>query len=172
MSAKAKIIYVCQKCGSQFPKWAGQCADCNTWNSLTEEVVQSKVTSRFGGYAAPADNTLTLLSEVKLEALPRVAINISELDRVLGGGLVPGSVVLVGGDPGIGKSTLLLQALGNLSLDYSVLYVTGEESLQQIAMRASRLELSQHKLHLLAETQVEKIIAAAQKECPQAMVID
>ncbi|MCL5260987.1 MAG: DNA repair protein RadA [Gammaproteobacteria bacterium] len=171
MPAKEKIIYTCQKCGAQFPKWVGLCTDCGAWNSIVEDVV-IKQNSRFAGYAATASNTVVNLLDVKLDSVPRFNAEISELDRVLGGGLVVGSVVLVGGDPGIGKSTLLLQALCNLGKEHSVLYVTGEESLQQIAMRARRLELPQDKLKLLAETQVERIMAIASEQKPQVMVID
>jgi len=170
MTAKTKFIYTCQKCGAQYPKWAGQCSDCGTWNSLVEDVVV-KGNPRFSGYLTTADG-VTLLSEVSLKNGQRLPTAISELDRVLGGGLVRGSVVLVGGDPGIGKSTLLLQALCNLGQNHKVLYITGEESLQQIAMRARRLELPQDQLVLFAETQVEKIITTAAQEKPEVIVID
>jgi DNA repair protein RadA/Sms len=170
MTAKTKFIYTCQKCGAQYPKWAGQCSDCGTWNSLVEDVVV-KGNPRFSGYLTTADG-VTLLSEVSLKNEQRLPTAISELDRVLGGGLVRGSVVLVGGDPGIGKSTLLLQALCNLGQNHKVLYITGEESLQQIAMRARRLELPQDQLILFAETQVEKIITTAAQEKPEVIVID
>jgi DNA repair protein RadA/Sms len=170
MVGKTRFIYTCQKCGAQYPKWAGQCSDCGTWNSLVEDVVV-KGNPRFSGYLTTADG-VTLLSEVSLKNEQRLPTAISELDRVLGGGLVSGSVVLVGGDPGIGKSTLLLQALCNLGQNHKVLYITGEESLQQIAMRARRLELPQDQLILFAETQVEKIITTAAQEKPEVIVID
>lgn len=176
--SKNKIVYSCQKCGAQFPKWMGQCLECNAWNSIVEElVVKANLLNenpRFAGYAEvdSKNNIVTLLSDIKLDDQPRFGTEISELDRVLGGGLVVGSVVLVGGDPGIGKSTLLLQALCNLSKNNPVLYITGEESMQQIAMRARRLGLPQEKLNLFAETRVENIIAAAQKTHPQVIVID
>jgi DNA repair protein RadA/Sms len=170
----SKIIYVCQKCGAQFPKWMGQCTDCNAWNSLAEEqsLPKSKTNPRFSGLITTSESDITYLSQVKLDVTSRITTGISELDRVLGGGLVVGSVVLVGGDPGIGKSTLLLQALCNLSTKHAVLYVTGEESMQQIAMRANRLELPTENLRLLAETSVERIVTSAEKERPQVMVID
>ena len=170
----SKIIYVCQKCGSQFPKWMGQCTDCNAWNSIMEEMAlpKAKPNPRFNGFMAATESEVMHLSDVKLDLAARISTQISELDRVLGGGLVVGSVVLVGGDPGIGKSTLLLQALCNLSVTHKVLYITGEESLQQIAMRAARLEVPLKDLKLLAETQVERIIASAEKERPEIMVID
>lgn len=170
MVGKTRFIYTCQKCGAQYPKWAGQCSDCGTWNSLVEDIVV-KGNPRFSGYLTTADG-VTLLSEVSLKNEQRLPTAISELDRVLGGGLVSGSVVLVGGDPGIGKSTLLLQALCNLGQNHKVLYITGEESLQQIAMRARRLELPQDQLILFAETQVEKIITTAAQEKPEVIVID
>lgn len=176
--SKNKIIYTCQKCGAQFPKWMGQCLDCNAWNSIVEELTiktnAATDNARFAGYASfdNKSNGLTLLSEIKLDEEARLGTEISELDRVLGGGLVNGSVVLVGGDPGIGKSTLLLQALCNLSKKNPALYITGEESMQQIAMRARRLDLPQDKLSLLAETRVENIIAMAQQTKPQVIVID
>jgi len=176
-SSRTKVIYVCQDCGARSNKWVGQCADCKAWNSIVEEVVvaaSSGIGSRFGGYAAESNvgASAVMLPEIALVAEPRISTEVSELDRVLGGGLVVGSAVLVGGDPGIGKSTLLLQALCNLSKNHAALYVTGEESLQQVAMRAQRLGLQQHRLHLLAETQVERILALAQQEQPQVMVVD
>jgi len=171
MATKPKFVYVCQKCGAQAPKWAGQCGDCGAWNSLVEDVI-IKQNPRFSGILANPQEGVTLISEVAINVADRIVTNIVELDRVLGGGLVPGSVVLVGGDPGIGKSTLLLQALTNLGNTNSVLYVSGEESLQQIAMRSKRLELPQNNLKLLTETQVEKILAVASKEQPQIMVVD
>jgi DNA repair protein RadA/Sms len=171
MATKTKFIYTCQKCGAKHSKWAGQCSDCGAWNSLVEDVVV-KGNPRFSGYAIAAIESATLLADISLKNEPRLPTAISELDRVLGGGIVIGSVILVGGNPGIGKSTLLLQALCNLGQKHKVLYVTGEESLQQIAMRARRLELSRDNLCLLAETQVEKIIAIAARENPDVIVID
>lgn len=171
MSSKPKFIYICQKCGAKAPKWAGQCGDCGAWNSIVEDVVV-KQNPRFTGFLANSAENVTLISQVNLESAPRLLSNISELDRVLGGGLVPGSVVLVGGDPGIGKSTLLLQALCNLSQNNAVLYVSGEESLQQIALRSKRLELADDRIKLFAETQVERIINIAMQEKPQIMVVD
>lgn len=163
--AKTKTIYSCQKCGSQFPKWVGQCAECGAWNSIIEEIATA---STLSGQTA----TVTALTEVELTTEARVTTSIKEFDRVLGGGLVAGSVVLVGGDPGIGKSTLLLQTLANLSKTSSVLYVTGEESLQQVAMRSHRLGLMPNSLQLLAETNVERIIATIQQLQPTIVVID
>lgn len=170
MNVKRKLVYTCQKCGAQSYKWTGVCADCGTWNSLVEEVV-SKNNHHFSGYS-PASDGIALLADVTTDIKSRLPTAIEELDRVLGGGLVVGSTVLIGGDPGIGKSTLLLQALCNLSKNHQVLYITGEESLQQIAMRARRLELPEDRLKLLTETRVEKIIAVALEEKPDIIAID
>lgn len=172
--SKAKIVYSCTECGAQAPKWSGQCADCGAWNSLVEEVAVAAKTKagRFGGYAGANAAAVTTLIDVPITATTRWSTGQSELDRVLGGGLVVGSAVLLGGDPGIGKSTLLLQALAYLNQQHRVLYVTGEESLQQVSMRAHRLSLSCDQLRLLTETQVEIILATAAAEKPQVLVID
>lgn len=172
---KLKQIFICEQCGAQSPKWLGQCGDCHSWNSLVEEVVSSNKSSARGvttGYANAGGSMLTCLRDVPLSAESRLTTRLEELDRVLGGGLVPGSVVLIGGDPGIGKSTLLIQTLCYLSETRRALYVTGEESLQQVSLRARRLELPQNYLRLLAETQVERIIAIAQEYNPEVLVID
>src|SRR5476651_1474397 len=168
--SKTKIAYACQHCGAQFPKWSGQCTGCNAWNSLSEEVIQTSRQARQG--FAGADPLLTCMTDVNLHDQLRLSSGLNELDRVLGGGIVMGSVVLLGGDPGIGKSTLLLQALCHLSQKQKVLYVTGEESLQQVALRARRLDLSADNLHLLAETQVEQILLSAKENKPYIIVID
>jgi DNA repair protein RadA/Sms len=172
--AKAKRMYGCTECGSTFPKWAGQCGECGAWNTLTETMVES------GGAAAPSGRTgwagqqaqIKTLAEVSVEEVPRFSTASGELDRVLGGGLVDGSVVLIGGDPGIGKSTILLQTLCNLAKSMPALYVTGEESQQQVAMRARRLGLPQDQLRVMTETCIETIIATARLEKPRVMVID
>ncbi len=171
--AKTKLQYRCRECGSIFPKWSGQCADCGEWNCLDEVVGNGsadKSGARFSGYAGIS--RITSANEITLREEPRTSTRLSELDRVLGGGLVYGSVTLLGGDPGIGKSTLLLQCLANLSADNKTLYVTGEESLQQVILRARRLQLPEKDLRLLTETCVEKIISLADQEKPQIMVID
>lgn len=174
--AKAKTLYSCTECGSQQPKWAGQCPDCNAWNSMTEVVAitpSAKANPRFAGYAGAAERaTVQTLAEVKPGDVERTSSGQRELDRVLGGGLVPGSVILIGGDPGIGKSTLLLQTVAQLSEQLKTLYVTGEESLEQVSMRAHRLCLMADEVRLLAETNVEAILAHAQHEQPQVMVVD
>jgi len=169
---KVKTRFVCNQCAAVFSQWAGQCTQCGAWNAVTEEgVVSSGKNTRSGSYANQR-STVTLAQHVVLDREMRMDCGLSELNRVLGGGLVDGSVVLIGGDPGIGKSTLLIQTLANLSSDYKTLYVTGEESLQQVAMRAKRLHLPLTNLHLLAETHVETIISHAQKELPRIIVID
>ncbi|RFA38026.1 DNA repair protein RadA [Alkalilimnicola ehrlichii] len=170
--AKAKTTYTCTACGAMSPKWAGQCADCGAWNTL-EEVVQvaSAVgAKRRGNYAG--DSGVQTLAEVPQAEEARFTTRSRELDRVLGGGLVVGGVILLGGDPGIGKSTLLLQSLAQLPEEVSALYVTGEESLRQVALRANRLGVEGDRLKVLAETAVEAILAAAQRERPQVIVID
>lgn len=170
--SKIKAVYACSDCGAEFPKWAGQCGECGAWNSLTE-IVREPVAKgpRGGGYAGTAAS-VTLLSEVRTNTEERVPTGLSELDRVLGGGLVAGSVVLIGGDPGIGKSTILLQTLTHLAQNLPALYVTGEESLGQVAMRARRLELPMDQLRLMAETAVETIIATAREQKPRVLVVD
>lgn len=173
--AKSKIIYSCTECGAQFPKWAGQCGDCGAWNALTEvtAVAPSRTSKRFAGFSGEAMiSGVQSLSSIRPDDVCREPTGIAEFDRVLGGGLVPGSVILIGGDPGIGKSTLLLQTMVKLGERLKPLYVTGEESLQQISLSAHRLGLSTQVLRVLAETQVERILETAQKEQPQVMVID
>ncbi len=171
--SKTKIQYVCSECGAISPKWAGQCTDCGQWNCLLEQLDTKKPaqSARFAGYAGN-EKQLQKLSEVEHSETARIGTCLSELDRVLGGGLVAGSVVLIGGDPGIGKSTILLQCMCHLSEQLNAVYVTGEESAQQISMRSKRLGLAGDNLSLLTETQVETIIATAQKVQPQVMVID
>lgn len=168
---KVKTIYSCQHCGSQYNKWQGQCAECSKWNTIVEETDTSSVKQKVVGYAG-VKSKLTMLPEVTVQSQERLSTGLSELDHVLGGGLVSDAVVLIGGDPGVGKSTLLLQVLCQLSKNSRTLYVTGEESLQQVAMRARRLSLSAEKLTLLAETSVESIILHAEKHKPDVMVID
>jgi DNA repair protein RadA/Sms len=172
--ATKKIAYACTECGATFSKWSGQCAACGAWNTLGETVVDTALqarSSRFSGYEG-TQSQVQSMAEVQFKSVARINTGLSELDRALGGGLVPGSVVLVGGDPGVGKSTLLLQTLCHLSQQLRALYVTGEESLEQVTMRARRLGLPDQTLRLLAETQVERITSLAAKERPQVMVID
>lgn len=173
--AKAKKQYICSACGSVHNKWGGQCGDCHEWNTLVEEVVATNTATvqanpRFSGYAGEQSKVQTL-KDIKTEESPRTQTGIAELDRVLGGGLVKGSVTLIGGDPGIGKSTILLQTLASLDKE-QCLYVSGEESLQQISMRAQRLGLPLQNLRLLTETCVETILELAAPESSTVMVID
>lgn len=169
---KTKLRFVCNQCAAVFSQWAGQCTQCGAWNAVTQETIASAGRNPRMGHYANQRSAVTAIDDVVLNSEVRMDCGLSELNRVLGGGLVDGSVVLIGGDPGIGKSTLLLQTLANLAQQDKVLYVTGEESLQQVAMRAKRLQLPTANLRLLAETQVETIIAHAQAEKPRIMVID
>ncbi len=166
---KQKTIYSCTECGGQTSKWQGQCPHCQSWNTLTETIVE-KIVSRFSPVSDVA--AIQNLNEVEISEETRYATGIAELDRVLGDGLVRGSVVLLGGDPGIGKSTLLIQALSYMSSNRNVLYVSGEESAQQIAARAKRLALNVDSVNLLAEIQLEKIQAILTEHQPDVAVID
>jgi DNA repair protein RadA/Sms len=168
--AKAKSIYTCNECGGQSTKWQGQCPHCQAWNTLTETVAEPASQHRYASVARTSE--VQTLADVKAAEIPRFSSGIAEFDRTLGGGLVPGGVVLIGGDPGIGKSTLLLQALAHLAATYRVLYVSGEESAQQIALRAKRLALDARSVNLLAEIQLEKIQSALASSAPQVAVID
>ena len=173
--ARPKTEYRCSECGRKSTKWAGQCPDCGAWNSLVEVVAvaaRPAPNPRFAGYAGGGANAVTNLAAVEPGNELRHSLGLPELDRVLGGGLVEGSVILLGGDPGIGKSTLLLQTLCVIGERLSSLYVTGEESPEQVALRAQRLGLSRERLRLLAETSVESILEVARQEQPQVMVID
>ena len=171
---KARVQYNCTECGARFPKWAGRCGDCGAWNTLVEVVPASDARGgRFAGYVGDGrGRTVQVLSEVEPGEVRRSATGVRELDRVLGGGLVPGSVILIGGDPGIGKSTLLLQTLSALGASMSTLYVTGEESPQQVSLRAHSLNLPTGGVRLLAETSVEVIIDQARQVAPSVLVID
>ncbi|WP_312270495.1 DNA repair protein RadA [Pseudomonas sp.] len=170
--AKAKRMYGCTECGATFPKWAGQCGECGAWNTLVETVVESAPGASGRDGWAGQQAVLKTLAEVSVEETPRFTTDSTELDRVLGGGLVDGSVVLIGGDPGIGKSTILLQTLCRIAERMPALYVTGEESQQQVAMRARRLGLPEDKLKVMTETSIESIIATARQEKPRVMVVD
>jgi len=169
--SKNKMTFCCQHCGTLYPKWTGQCTSCNEWNSIIEEVTTTPPSSRFQGYAGK-QAAMTRMADVELQEESRLSSGTMELDRVLGGGIIMGSAILIGGDPGIGKSTILLQAIAHLSQKLKVLYVTGEESPQQVTMRARRLGLPEKHLWLLADTHVENILSHAQKEKPRVLVID
>jgi len=178
--AKPRTAYVCRECGAESPKWQGQCGECGVWNSLAEFRTTSAsernapATGPRGiGFAPAAANAqVTSLADVSGDSQTRDSLGIGELDRVLGGGLVRGSIVLVGGDPGIGKSTLLLQALAGLRGSLRGLYVTGEESLAQVASRGVRLGLELAAVDALAETGIERILALAVERKPDLLVID
>lgn len=173
--AKVKSVYTCTECGASEPKWQGQCPSCNAWNTLVETVAETSASTnryanKFEGLATTGQ--LQKLSSVQAAEISRIPTGISEFDRVLGGGLVEGGVILIGGDPGIGKSTLLLQTLCHLGRNSKAIYVSGEESPQQIAMRAQRLGLDASDLDLLAEINLEKILATLQTHKPNIAVID
>lgn len=174
--AKKKIsAFVCNDCGADYTKWQGQCNECNAWNTLTEVRLGSAAPSairRGSGFAGAANGAVSKLSEIELSEIPRIGTGTKELDLVLGGGLVPGSCILVGGEPGAGKSTLLLQTLCELAKHQTALYVTGEESPQQVAMRANRLELPTDQLEIMAETSVETICVTAEQLQPKILVVD
>jgi DNA repair protein RadA/Sms len=173
--AKAKTAYVCTECGADFPRWQGQCGECKSWNTISEVRLSApKATNegRFMGYAGQAQTQVETLDRIDLDDLPRFSSGFVEFDRVLGGGIVPGSAILIGGHPGAGKSTLLLQTMCALAQRMPTLYVTGEESLQQVALRAKRLGLPRDQLKMLAETDVERIGQVAAQEKPKVMVID
>ena len=166
--AKPKSIYVCQRCGYKSSKWLGRCSDCGEWSTLVEEA---------GSELRPAGAVRSTegpqpIRQVKASERDRASTGLAELDRVLGGGLVPGSLVLLGGDPGVGKSTLLLQALDGLARGGPVLYVSGEESVEQSALRAARLGVRSDDLHVLAETELERIIKIAEEGSPRALAVD
>ena len=178
---KARIAYVCGECGAEYSKWQGQCGECSAWNTLSQIVLEpagssagaTPAASRRASWAGKVDPPkVTALKDVGQAAEVRVSTGIGELDRVLGGGLVEGAVVLVGGDPGIGKSTLLLQALATMAVDLPALYVTGEESLAQVAGRAVRLDLPLDNLQALAETGIESILQHASEARPKLIVAD
>jgi len=168
--AKTRTVYSCTECGGQSPKWQGQCPHCGAWNTLVEAVA-APAPSRFQGMAGKA-SSVRALGSVEAKATPRFPTGIEEFDRVLGGGMVPGAVILLGGDPGIGKSTLLLQAMAAIGAARRALYVTGEESVEQVALRAQRLGLLNAPVALLAEVQLESIVATLDAEKPEVVVID
>ena len=178
--AKQKTAYVCTECGADHPNWQGQCGECKEWNTLKSFTVQPDTSAskrnvsfidKTGGFSGSLSEVQSL-SDINLETASRILSGISEFDRVLGGGLVPGSAILIGGHPGAGKSTLLLQIMCQIAEKIPALYVTGEESLQQVAMRAQRLKLPTGKLKMLAETSVESVCATAQSLKPKLLVVD
>ena len=168
--ARAKTAYACTECGGVSTKWQGQCPQCGAWNTLVETMGEAPSAHRYGGVAQPTP--LTSLASINARESPRMPTGVSEFDRALGGGLVPGQVVLIGGEPGIGKSTLLLQALGWMSAARKVIYVSGEESAEQVALRAQRLQVDTANVALLPEIQLERIAATLEAEKPEVAVID
>ncbi|MDY3123536.1 MAG: DNA repair protein RadA [[Actinobacillus] rossii] len=176
MAKAPKTAYVCNDCGAEYSRWQGQCSACKAWNTISEvRMISAKSApknDRFSGYAGKTQAKIQTLAEISLQETPRFTSGFKELDRVLGGGIVPGSAILIGGHPGAGKSTLLLQVMCGLAQNMTALYVTGEESLQQVAMRANRLNLPTDRLQMLSETSVEQICHLADQLKPQLIVID
>ncbi len=176
--SKQQIAFFCSECGGESSRWQGQCGHCMAWNTLveapkTKQKARSRSSSQQStGYAGLAGSDVVRLNEIHLEDTQRLCTGLSELDRVLGGGLVLGSAIVVGGSPGAGKSTLLLQLSCQLAERYSALYVTGEESAQQVAQRAMRLQLDREHLSLLCETRVERILDIAREQSPKILIID
>jgi DNA repair protein RadA/Sms len=166
--SKHKLVFCCQTCGALYPQWSGQCTHCDAWNTIIEE----RHAHSSHQDDASRKTAVTRMLDVQLHESTRLSSGSRELDRVLGGGMMLGSAILIGGDPGIGKSTVLLQAIAHFSQTLKVLYVTGEESPQQVTLRARRLGLPEQQLWLLADTHVEQILQHVQKEKPQVLVID
>src|SRR5437660_10268175 len=177
--AKLRTKYICQQCGGEQNKWAGKCPDCGAWNTLEEttEVPQSAVqqrrpTSLGGSSIAQGTQIPLVLPDIKPLAQERISVGYTEMDRVLGGGLVAGSLILIGGEPGIGKSTLLLQVSGAIAKDVGpVLYVSGEESIEQVKMRADRMDISGERLYLLAAIEMDIITEALNRLKPALVVV-
>ena len=170
MAAKTKAVYVCSECGHESARWSGQCPSCGTWNCMNEEI-RSKASAATTVRSVPTV-TPKKLHEINEQDDPRLRTGIGELDRVLGGGIVPGGLMLIGGDPGIGKSTLLLQVCANLGTTRSILYVSGEESARQIRLRASRLGVDTDSLYVLCENDIDTILAAVDNVRPDLLIID
>ncbi len=167
---KTKTIYYCQNCGAQYSKWMGQCTTCKEWNTIVEEVVSKKELKKSGNGSSHLKSKVSKLSEIDTAETYRIKTNNGELDNVLGGGIVPGSVILLGGEPGIGKSTLMLQVA--LRLPFNTLYVSGEESPKQIRLRAERIGIDNDNMKLLFETNTQKIFHVLEQEKPDILVID
>ncbi len=172
MAKKTKSAFVCTECGADFAGWAGQCNQCGAWNTIKEVKLGGGKSERERSGYAGSRSAVQLLSEVNLAQAERISTGLAEFDRVLGGGIVKGSVVLIGGAPGAGKSTILLQAVAHIARQLPVLYVSGEESLQQIAERAHRLQLNSAGIKMLAETSVQQICQVLDEEQPQVVIID
>lgn len=179
--AKVKTVYICAQCGARYTRWQGQCKECGQWNTISESVVERESSASAGraaaqramsGFAGASGSGINSLDNVQIHKTQRLSTGYSEFDRALGGGIVPGSVVLIGGNPGAGKSTLLLQMICRLSLSQRVLYVTGEESLEQVAIRAKRLNLETHNVRIAAETSIDTICQFAATEKPAVLIVD
>lgn len=170
--AKKKVIYECMACGYQSPKWMGKCPNCGAWNQMEESIAQKESSPKHGVRSKSTSSKVQKLNEVRHETTPRIKSKSDEFNRVLGGGVVSGSLVLIGGDPGIGKSTLLLQICAALSQDYNILYITGEESLNQTKLRAERLEEDSSQLNVFAETDLEIIHETVKQIQPDMIVVD
>ncbi|HWR99981.1 MAG TPA: AAA family ATPase, partial [Prolixibacteraceae bacterium] len=168
--AKLKTSFVCQNCGYASPKWIGHCSSCGEWNTFQEEVSQPLKNPSFNSAAAPSSKPVTL-NEIDLLELPRIDTANAEFNRVLGGGMVPGGLILLGGEPGIGKSTLVLQIALQLK-KRKVLYISGEESLQQLKMRAERLDGNNPACFFLCETVLESVLVHIDREAPDLVIID
>ena len=170
--AKLRVQYVCQSCGATFMKWAGRCTSCGEWNTLLETVTEVRPPRALQASLAPTSRPQPL-PDIQADQFQRLPVGFDELARVLGGGIVPGSVVLIAGDPGIGKSTLLLQASAQLAASSGpVLYVSAEESVQQIKMRADRLGLAQPNLYVVSEVSLDQILADIEQVNPRLVVVD
>ena len=170
--AKNKSSFQCEQCGVRLSKWAGQCPECQGWNCVVERSAEPRPGGRFSGYSGQLSNAVKDLAAIGSSSVERMPVGVGEIDRVLGGGIVPGSVILLGGDPGIGKSTLLLQLVAALAGRSPSLYVTGEESLEQLGMRARRLDLSLEGIRCLTETSIGQILGHADQEQPRLLVVD
>ena len=170
--AKARTVFVCSECGNETAKWFGQCPACKSWNTLVEQEAVVEQPKYVRGSHAPSDSRAVPLGEIELADELRISTGTQELDRVLGGGVVSGSMVLVGGEPGIGKSTLLLQVCASLSQRGTVLYVTGEESARQIKLRAQRLNVQSENLYICAETRMDSILEQVNRLKPKFLVVD
>jgi DNA repair protein RadA/Sms len=168
-----KTVFACQECGSQSPKWLGRCPDCGAWNSFVEERTPEAPSGAAGRYAAPAGGGAKLYADVVSSNAARISTGIDEFDRVLGGGIVPGSLALLGGEPGIGKSTLLLQTAAHIARATGpVLYSSGEESEHQVKSRGERLGVADAPLYLLAETCLERVLEEMARLGPALVVVD
>lgn len=177
--AKPKSIFICSACGARYSRWQGICSECGEAATISETLIDNapnpgaKVAARaLNGFAGASGSGICNLSSVDLTSRPRISTGFSEFDRVLGGGIVSGSVTLIGGNPGAGKSTLLLQTVGRLCLSHKILYVTGEESLQQVAIRAARLKIGTDRIRIAAETSIDAICEMASSEQPQVLIVD